>query len=79
MTDVVEQKCEPIIHLMTALQMSGENLIRNSGYLAALLHVHDLGAFRERLQIDDARKAIARAAAALDVYEAATKAEREAA
>lgn len=73
-----ERKHEPITRLLAVLDTGGNNLTGICGYLTALWHLRALDGFRDRYQIEDARKAIAKVSAALDAYEATLKPKEEA-
>lgn len=72
---MTKEKYEPINSLICRIQIAGSELIESAGFLKALWYARDLGNHGEKYQIEEVRKAIAKATAALDKYESATNAE----
>ena len=72
---MAKEKCEPINSLICGILVAGSDLIESAGFLKGLWYARDLGNHREKYQIEEVRKAIAKATAALDEYESATNAE----
>ncbi|MBN9084567.1 MAG: hypothetical protein BGP04_25130 [Rhizobiales bacterium 62-17] len=72
---MTKEKCEPITSLICSIRVAGSDLIESAGFLKALWYARDLGNHDEKYQIEEVRKAIAKATAALDQYESVTNAE----
>jgi len=69
MSRTVKQKFLPIVLLTNVLQTTGMSLTAVGGYLQSLQDADELGGFREKRTIKQARDEIEIASAALDAYE----------